>query len=205
MEEALERTIRRALADAQAAGEDYLGQTELAVRTVRQARPDMTAHEALTAVELGAEVEDGMMARVLALFLSIAWLISADLAVACSCAAPATTETAFRQSSAVFRGTVTDISQPFFDRIGITSSGLYRVRFEVTKSWKSAGSDEFVVKTRLSGEACGYPFETGQDYLVYVAKIMGDIETGICTGTRAIVGPDPEMEELDALVERSDD
>ena len=68
-----------------------------------------------------------------------------------------------------------------------------------------AGSGEFVVKTRLSGEACGYPFETGKDYLVYVAKIMGDIETGICTGTRAVVGPDPEMEELDALVERSDD
>ena len=36
----------------QAAGKDYLGQTELAVRTVRQAWPDMTAHEALTAVEL---------------------------------------------------------------------------------------------------------------------------------------------------------
>ncbi len=35
-----------------AAGKDYLSQTEEAVRTVRQARPDMTAPDALVAVNL---------------------------------------------------------------------------------------------------------------------------------------------------------
>ncbi len=44
--------IRRALDVAEDAGRDYVGQTELAVRTLRQARLDMTASEAQTAVEL---------------------------------------------------------------------------------------------------------------------------------------------------------
>ncbi len=52
MEESLERVIRQALADAEATGRDYLTQTELAVRAVLQVRPDMTASEALTAVEM---------------------------------------------------------------------------------------------------------------------------------------------------------
>lgn len=50
MDTSLERIIRQALEDARAAGKDYLTQTELAVRAVRQARPDMTASEALTAL-----------------------------------------------------------------------------------------------------------------------------------------------------------
>ncbi len=52
MEESLERVIRQALADAEATGRDYLTQTELAVRAVLQVRPDMTASEALTTVEM---------------------------------------------------------------------------------------------------------------------------------------------------------
>ncbi len=52
MDPDLENVIRQALADAKAAGKDYLSQTEVAVRTVRQARPDMTASDALVAVNL---------------------------------------------------------------------------------------------------------------------------------------------------------
>ena len=46
----LENVIRQALGDAQAAGRDHLSQTELAVRAVQRARPDMTASDALAAV-----------------------------------------------------------------------------------------------------------------------------------------------------------
>ncbi len=52
MDPDLENVIRQALADAQAAGRDHVGQTDLAVQAVLQARPDMTASEALTAVNL---------------------------------------------------------------------------------------------------------------------------------------------------------
>ena len=50
----LENVIRQALADAKAAGKDYLSlsQTQEAVRAVQQARPDMTASDALAAVNL---------------------------------------------------------------------------------------------------------------------------------------------------------
>ena len=46
----LERIIRQALENARATGKDYLTQTELAVRAVLNARPDLTASDALTAV-----------------------------------------------------------------------------------------------------------------------------------------------------------
>ncbi len=52
MDESLERIIRRVLEEARAKGRDHLTQTELAVRAVCEARPDMTASEALAAVEL---------------------------------------------------------------------------------------------------------------------------------------------------------
>ncbi len=50
MDPDLENVIRQALADSQAAGRDYFAQTETAVRAVLQARPDMTASDALVAV-----------------------------------------------------------------------------------------------------------------------------------------------------------
>ena len=52
MDPGLDTVIREALEDARAAGKDHLTQTEEAVRSVRQVRPDMTASAALTAVEV---------------------------------------------------------------------------------------------------------------------------------------------------------
>ncbi len=47
----LERVIFRAIQDAKLVGQDDMFQNEVAVRTVRWIRPEMTASEALTAVE----------------------------------------------------------------------------------------------------------------------------------------------------------
>ena len=52
MDKSIERITRRVLEDARAKGRDHLTQTELAVRAVCQARPDMTASDALAAVEM---------------------------------------------------------------------------------------------------------------------------------------------------------
>ena len=52
MDPDLENVIRQALGDALAAGKDYLGQTEEAVRAVQRARGGMTASDALAAVNL---------------------------------------------------------------------------------------------------------------------------------------------------------
>ena len=48
----LERVIRQALEDALAVGRDHTGQTELAIEAVQRARPDMTAADALAAINL---------------------------------------------------------------------------------------------------------------------------------------------------------
>ena len=50
MDQSLERIIRRTLDEARAKGRDFLSQTEVAVRAVRQVRPDMTASEVLAMV-----------------------------------------------------------------------------------------------------------------------------------------------------------
>ncbi len=50
MDKSIERIIRRVLEEARAKGRDHITQTELAVRAVCQARPDMTASDAVAAV-----------------------------------------------------------------------------------------------------------------------------------------------------------
>ncbi len=52
MDRDLDNVIRQALEIAQAAGKDHMGQTVLAVQAVQRARPDMTASDALAAVNL---------------------------------------------------------------------------------------------------------------------------------------------------------
>jgi hypothetical protein len=52
MDKSIERIIRRVLEEARAKGRDHITQTELAVRAVCEARPDMTASEALAAVNM---------------------------------------------------------------------------------------------------------------------------------------------------------
>ncbi len=53
----LERVIRRTILDAKLSGKDYPTQNEVAAHTVRRIRPDMTALEALTAVDLARRDE----------------------------------------------------------------------------------------------------------------------------------------------------
>ncbi len=53
----LDRVIHRTICIAKLAGENYTIQNELAVRTVRRMKPDMTASEALAAVDLARRDE----------------------------------------------------------------------------------------------------------------------------------------------------
>lgn len=121
---------------------------------------------------------------------------------ACTCMAPATAAEAFEKSSTIFRGKVIKVYQSLWDATGITRTGNYRVKFEVTKQWKGSQARSIVVVTRLSGEACGFPFEEKKEYLVYVAPGPANIETGICTGTKDVVGADLEIGQLDQLVKK---
>jgi len=127
-------------------------------------------------------------------------LMGVEVGQACTCMAPATATEALEKSSAVFRGKVTRIYRTLLDRAGVTRTGNHRVKFKVIKRWKGPQAKSIVVVTRLSGEACGFPFEENKEYLVYVAGGPASLETGICTGTKSIVNAESEFEELDQLV-----
>ncbi len=53
----LERVIRRTILDAKLSGKDYPTQNKVAAHTVRRIRPDMTASEAMAAVDLARRDE----------------------------------------------------------------------------------------------------------------------------------------------------
>ena len=138
------------------------------------------------------------------LFLVLtAWvfcLMPAARAQACSCSAPATTAEALKRATAVFRGKVVKISVPSLDWIGLTRTGAHRVKFEILKQWKGPAAETTVIVTRITGEACGFPFEEQKEYLVYVVAEQKHIQSGICTGTKSIADAEEEMEELDELM-----
>jgi hypothetical protein len=126
--------------------------------------------------------------------------LSPEPAQACTCSAPGTPGEGLKRSVAVFKGRVVEIGRPFLDRIGLTKSAGHQVKFEVVRQWKGAPSRTIDVTTRLTGEACGFPFEEKKEYLVYVVNEPVDIQTGICTGTKNIADAEQEMRQLDELV-----
>jgi hypothetical protein len=140
----------------------------------------------------------------LALFYVVfSYFLGVGSAYGCTCMPPRSVEEAFDKSFAVFIGKVTKIYRPFLDRLGITKTYGHRVEFQIKKRWKGPKSKTIIVATRLSGEACGYPFEVNRDYLVYVVHEPADIQTGICTGTKDVAAAEREIEQLDRLRESS--
>lgn len=137
---------------------------------------------------------------ILAVAVFVFAVIYAAQAQACSCAAPATSAKALKRATAVFRGKVIRISAPSLDRLGLTNSGAKRVRFEIIKQWKGPSAETALVVTRLTGEACGFPFEEQKEYLVYVVAEPKQVQTGICTGTKSVAEAEREMDELDELL-----
>ncbi|NIQ39664.1 MAG: hypothetical protein GTN81_13890 [Proteobacteria bacterium] len=121
------------------------------------------------------------------------------LAYGCTCMPPRSVEEAYGKSFAVLIGRVTKIRRPFLDRLGIKKTYGHRVEFQIKKRWKGPKSKTITATTRLSGEACGYPFEVNKDYLVYLVHEPEDIQTGICTGTKDVASAEAEIEQLDRL------
>jgi len=122
-----------------------------------------------------------------------------SLALACSCEQPSA-DKAYERATAVFAGTVTGVEEPFWVRLGLSEPGAHDVTFQVTKRWKGADAASATVRTRLTGEACGYPFQVGGAYLVFVAPGPAEgLETGICSGTRDLAGAEEEVDILDGL------
>ena len=133
--------------------------------------------------------------------LIVSCLVAVEPTQACTCSAPPSTAEALNRSTAAFRGRVIEIGRPWLDRIGLTKTGSHQVKFEILKQWKGTPAKSSVVITRLSGEACGFPFQETKEYLVYVVAEPKDIQTGICTGTKNITEAEQEIKQLDKLIE----
>jgi hypothetical protein len=125
--------------------------------------------------------------------------LSAEGALACSCAGSGPPCQAAYAAHVVFAGTVRAIDRRdpgpgelSFDRV--------RVSFEVTQGFLNMVAREVVVATGSGGGDCGYGFRVGQQYLVYAWKAeAGLLSTGICSRTRLLAEAAEDLAYLKAL------
>lgn len=119
-----------------------------------------------------------MMRRLLAaVVLSVGALSWPGSAQACSCAGPGSPCNAAWQADAVFVGHV----------VSISSTAGRRVELAVIESFRGLQLSQVTVVTGYGGGDCGYPFEIGQSYFVYVYRTPeGQLSTSICSRTRPL-------------------
>jgi hypothetical protein len=135
------------------------------------------------------------------LFAIVLLALAAEEAGACSCIGPRPPDEAFASATHVFEGKVVAVSDQYtlfrkaWDVVGETLDRQrdwnsyarthgFKVVFEVTRSWKGSLKKRFVLYTGRGGGDCGYPFKTGQVYVVYAYCDAAYCETNICTRTR---------------------
>lgn len=106
---------------------------------------------------------------------------------ACSCN-PLSVEDAVEQADIIFRGKCL---------LGNTNwiSGGLKYSFEVTETWKKGTDRFFVVNTPMQGEACGYAFVEGEEYVVFVSKKFSP-KTDQCMGNQPIGLADAYLQQL---------
>ena len=107
----------------------------------------------------------------------VPWGVSVNVkpAYACSCLRPGPPLAELDRATAVFAGEVSDIKR--------TTTGV-DVSFSVSDVWKGDLNSTLVVTTGPHSAACGYPFEIGQDYLVYAyGRDDAGLEANLCSRT----------------------
>jgi uncharacterized protein len=92
-------------------------------------------------------------------------LASPSPAEPCSCQPPVSALQARAAAAAVFLGRVESVLGLRPGMYGLFESRVFR--FRVSRAWKGVSSEYVDVETAEVGTACGYPFEVGEEYLVY--------------------------------------
>ncbi|MDF2723960.1 MAG: hypothetical protein K0Q59_3635 [Paenibacillus sp.] len=122
--------------------------------------------------------------------------VSPAPAYACSCAGPQPVAQELERKSAVFTGTVKQISKP---SAGFTRSSAdpVKITFEVNQVWKGEISSEATVYTALSGASCGYEgFAVQQTFIVFAHDDQGKLRTTLCDRTKLLSGASEELAAL---------
>ncbi len=113
------------------------------------------------------------------------WFGGATPVFACSCAM-ATSAEQFDGATAVFVGTVSDIT---------TDGRNNLVDFTVSESRKGLDAAAITVRTGQWSAACGFEFAEGNEYLVYAYEEQGQLATGLCTGTSLLAVAQNDIDE----------
>ncbi len=120
---------------------------------------------------------------------------SVPFAFSCTCAPKPSVGKALSQSDAVFVGRVIAWHNASIEFAPGHRSGGYTFVFEVERLFKGALSSEVAVLTGHGRGDCGYPFNVGEEYLIYAYRDNG-LVTNICTRTTNINTADADLAEL---------
>ena len=136
--------------------------------------------------------------------VAVAVSFAAATAWACSCMPypddpREAVQRAWDQSDAVLSGEVTGLRQIAVEG----ASPAIEVTLDVARRWKGPGGAQFKIRTADNSAACGYPFETGAQYLVFASRDAesGHYSTGLCSLTRPLADARALVGVLDARVE----
>jgi hypothetical protein len=137
------------------------------------------------------------LAALASLVLAVLFLLPPRCAYACSCGG-ASIQRQLSSSDAVFSGEVVEIEKRY-QRYPPASRG-YRdtVTLRVSEALKGPQRETSEVKTPSSGAACGYPFDEGQEYLVFADEGKQGLQVHSCGGTQRLAEAQGYLEVLGA-------
>lgn len=128
---------------------------------------------------------------VFVLIAALMWVaVPPERSFACSCAEFTTLE-AKDHADEVFRGTVTDIKQPW-----MPNSMLARVTMQVDEVWKGEAEQVVLVYSSLFDASCGVEFEVGKTFLVFANYSDGVLKTSMCSRTEEVTYAGQELRDL---------
>lgn len=119
---------------------------------------------------------------------------------ACSCFSGGPPCQSFGNTSAVFSGkveSITDVPREYSPVAGRKFTVIdKKVTFSIIESFRGVSEKTIEVTTSSQSSACGYPFEVGQEYVVYAYqnKETGKLGTGICTRTRLLAKAEEDLQ-----------
>src|SRR5436189_2630892 len=125
---------------------------------------------------------------------SALFFFSAYSNIACSCAAWSVCQ-AYGSAKAVFVGKVIEgkAAERMSDMVTSGTKDL-TFKFSVSRAFLGVKKGDVVsVHTGFGFGDCGFPFEKGEDYVVYASENNGILRTGICSRTRHISDADDEL------------
>ncbi len=125
---------------------------------------------------------------------SVLWLFSPRCVFACSCVAPGPPKVELAQSVGVFAGRVIDIEKP--SGTVMSSADPVIVTLQVSTVWKGPAYKTLVMQTVRESDSCGFPFEPGQEYLVYARGTESNLAVSLCSRTRPLAEATEDIRQL---------